>query len=80
MGEHSLNISLHIFNNSNILSHNINKISILRSNTTLNLGGVEILKVEENKKREEDLVEEGAKLYVITMDNKETFLKMVQVL
>ena len=63
-------IHKHNLNNHNILSRNINKISIHCSNTTLNLWGLEIFEAEDNNnKEEEDLVEEEAKSYVITVDN-----------
>ena len=62
-----LNIHQHNINNHNILSHNMNKINIHHINNTLNQGGVEIFKAEDNNKEEEDLVEEEAKSYVITV-------------
>ena len=75
-----LNIHKKYTNYLIIINHNINKISIRRSNNTLNLG-VEIYGVEENnKKEEEDLVEEEAKSYIITMDNHDTLLEILQFL
>ena len=64
LNECSLSISLHNINNINILNWNTSKINILNKNNTLYKGGVGILEVEDNNK-EEDLVEEEAKSYVI---------------
>ena len=75
-----LNIHQDNSNNRNILGCNINEINICRSNTTLNLGGLGIFRAEDNNKKEDDLVEEEAKLYVIIMDNQDTLLDIVQVL
>ena len=51
----------------------MNLTNILHNNNNLNKGGVEIFEVEENNKEEEDLVEEEAKSYVITMGIREHF-------
>ena len=75
-----LNIHQHNFNNHNIPIHNINRISIHHRNNTLIQGGVEISEAEDNNKEEEDLVEEEARSYVITVVNQDTFLEIVQVL
>ena len=48
-----------------------------RSNTTLNLGGMEISRAKENNKEEEDLVAKEAKLYAIIFDNHDIFLDIV---
>ena len=69
------NIHLHNFNSCNILNNNIKKISICCNNTTLNLGGLEIFGFgDNNKNKEEYLVEEVAKSYVINMGNQDTLL------
>ena len=41
---------------------------------------MEIFKVKDNNKEEEDLIEEEAKSYVIIVDNQDTLLEIVQVL
>ena len=64
MNERSLSISLHSFNNNNILHHNISQTNTLKNNNTLHKWGVGCLEAEE-KNQEEDLVEEEAKLYTI---------------
>ena len=64
MNECSLSISLRNINNNNILNRNTSRISIFNNNNTLHKGGVGILEVEDNNK-EENLVEEDAKWYVI---------------
>ena len=64
MNECNLSIILHNINNNNILNRNTSRISIFNNNNTLHKGGVGILEVEDNNK-EENLVEEDAKLYVI---------------
>ena len=65
---------------------NIHKLSILipiihrintHINNTLNKGGVEIIEFED---KEEDLVMEEAKLYVIIVDNQDIFRGTVRVL
>ena len=79
MNEHSLSISLRSFNNNNILNCNTSQSSILNNNNTLHRGGVGILDVEDNIK-EEDLVKEEAKLYVIIVGSQDIFPKIVKVL
>ena len=69
LNEHILSISLRNINNNNILNHNTSRISILKNNNTLHKGGVEILEVEDNNK-EEDLVKEEAKSYVIIVGSQ----------
>ena len=64
--------------NNNILNHNTSQASILKNNT-LRKGGMGTLEVEDNNK-EEDLVKEEAKLYVIIVGNQETFPEIVKVL
>ena len=75
---HDLNIDMCSFNN-NILNRNTNKTSILNKNNTLRKRGVGILEVKDNNK-EEDLVEEEAKLYVIIVGIQEIFPEIVKVL
>ena len=79
LNERSLSIILHTINNKNTLNCITNKISVLNNNNTLCKGGVGILEVRDNNK-EDDLVEEEAKSYVITVDNQDTLLDIVQVL
>ena len=79
LNECSLSISLHNINNNNILNHNTSRISILKNNNTLHKGGVEILEVEDNNK-EEDLVKEEAKSYVIIAGSQDIFPKIFKVL
>ena len=64
LNEHNLNIILLRINNRNTLSLNTSRISILNNNNTLRKGGVKTLESKYNNK-EEDLVEEEAKSYVI---------------
>ena len=80
MSEHKLNIHRPNIKKICILRLNINKISIHHSNNALNQGGVEIFKAEDNNKEEEDLVEEEAKSYVITVQNYDTLFEILQVL
>ena len=75
----SLNIILLNIKNYNTLNQNTNRINILNNNNTLRKGKVGILEVEDNNK-EEDLVEEEAKSYVIIMDNQDTLPKIAKVL
>ena len=75
-----LNTHHHNINNHSILSCNTNKIGIQNNNNTLNKGGVEIFEVDDDNKEEENLVEEEAKSYVITVGNQEMFLKISKVL
>ena len=70
--ECSLNISLCNINNNNTLNRNTSRINILNKNNTLCKGGLEILDVEDNNK-EEDLVKEEAKSYVIIVGSQEIF-------
>ena len=79
LNERSLSIILHNINNCNTLSHNTNIISILNKNNTVCKGGVETLEVEDNNK-EEDLVEEEAKSYVIIVGNQKILINIVKVL
>ena len=64
LNERSLSINLCNINNCNTLSRNTNRISILNNNNTLRKGEVETLEVKDNNK-EEDLVGEESKSYVI---------------
>ena len=79
MNERSLSISLCSFNNNNILSHNTIQTSIINNNNTLRKVGVGTLEFEDSKK-EEDLVEEEAKLYVIIMGSQNTLPDIGKVL
>ena len=79
LSEHSLSISLLNINNCNTLSRNTSRINILSNNNTLRKGGVETLEVEDNNK-EEDMVKEEAKLYVIIVGSQDTFPEIVKVL
>ena len=68
-----LSIILHNTNNNNILNRNTSIISILNNNNTLRKEGVGILEVED-KNKEEDLVEEEAKSYVIIVGSLDILL------
>ena len=75
LSEHILSISLLNINKRNTLSCNTNRINILNNNNTLSAkGGVETLEVEDNNK-EEDLVKEEAKSYVIIVGIHDIFLR-----
>ena len=78
MNECSLSIILFNINNDNTLSRNTSRINI-HNNNTLHKEGVENLEVEDNNK-EEDLVEEEAKSYVIIVGIQDTLLEIVKVL
>ena len=79
LNECSLSIILHSINNNNIINCNTNRISIINNNNTLRKGGVRILEVEYNNK-EEDLVEEEVKSYVIIVGNQDIFPEIVKFL
>ena len=68
----NLNIILHSINNKNILNHSTNIINILNNNNTLSKGGVGILEVKDRNK-EDDLVKEEAKSYVIIVGIQDIF-------
>ena len=76
--EHSLSISLPNIKNSNILSRNTNRISILNNNNTLQKGGVGTLEAEDRSK--EDLVKEETKSYIIIEGGHDIFPDIVKVL
>ena len=79
LNECNLSIILLNINNHNTLCRNTSRISILNNNNTLRKGGVETLDVEDNNK-EEDLVGEEAKSYVIIVGSHDIFPKIAKVL
>ena len=79
LNEHSLNMILCNIKNHNSLNWNTNKIGILNNNNTLCKGEVETLEIEDNNK-EEDLVKEEAKSYVINVGCQDILTKIVKVL
>ena len=76
--ECSLSISLLNINKCNTLSYNTNRIGILKNNNTLHKGGVETLEAEDNNK-EDDLVGEEAKPYVIIVGIQNIFSRDCQI-
>ena len=78
LNEYSLSISIRNINNRNTLSQNTKKMS-----STIKIpstkGGVKTLEVEDNNK-DEDLVEEEAQIYVITVGIHDIFPEIIKVL
>ena len=79
LNKRSLSIILLNIKNHSTLNCNSSKINILNNNNSLRKGGVKILEVKDNNK-EEDLVEEEAKLYVIIVGIQDIFPEIVKVL
>ena len=79
MNEQRFSIILRSFNNNNLLNYNISQTSILNNNNTLCKGGVGTLEAKDNNK-EEDLVEEEAKSYIIIVGIQDVFPDVVEVL